>query len=280
MVNSVIANISDTARWVAEYRAQESTRPDALFHDPYAAVLSGERGRIIADEARRTFGNGWFFIARTKLIDDLIMECLAAGCDRVINLAAGLDTRPYRLDLPPSLDWIEVDLAEIIEEKTQVLAKESPRCQLTRVTVDLTDADARRDCLAEATKGASKALVITEGLLLYLDAAEVGALTADLKRPEIAWWIADIIGPAIVKLAGVAALRGKLNNAPLTFGPANGIGFFEQAGWTVDSIKSQLPAAAKWNRLSGVMRLLTKLPQPNPRRPRYAPWSAVIRLRH
>ena len=39
-----------------------------------------------------------FFIARTKLIDDLIAASLAEGCDRVINLAAGLDTRPYRLE--------------------------------------------------------------------------------------------------------------------------------------------------------------------------------------
>lgn len=280
MVKSVIANVTDTARWVAEYRARESARPDALFHDPFAADLSGERGRIIAAAARRSFGNGWFFIARTKLIDDLIVECLADGCDRVVNLAAGLDTRPYRLDLSPTLEWIEVDLAEIIEEKNRVLADESPRCRLSRIPVDLTDASARLRCLIEATEGVSKTLVITEGLLLYLDESDVRALMTDLKRPEVTWWIADIIGPAIVKLSGKAALRGKLNNAAVTFGPTDGIGFFEQAGWTVESVSSQLAAAAEWNRLSPFMRFLARLPQPNPRRPGRAPWSAVLRLRH
>jgi methyltransferase (TIGR00027 family) len=277
MVRSVIANVSDTARWVAEYRARESERPDALFHDRLADDLAGERGKIIAAAARRSFGNGWFFIARTKLIDNFIVECLVDGCDRVVNLAAGLDTRPYRLDLPPTLEWIEVDLAEIVEEKNRVLADESPFCSLTRIPVDLTDASARRRCLAEATKGANKALIITEGLLLYLDESDVRALVAELERPEVTWWIADIIGPAIVKLAGRAS---KLNNAPVTFGPADGISFFEQAGWTVERVSSQLTAAAEWNRLSPFLRVLSRLSQANPRRPGLAPWSAVLRLRN
>jgi methyltransferase (TIGR00027 family) len=280
MPKSVIDDLSDTARWVAEYRARESARPDALFHDPFAAELAGERGRIIAAAARRSFGNGWFFIARTKLIDDLIEECLASGCDRVINLAAGLDTRPYRLNLPPALEWIEVDLAALIKEKEQVLAGAVPRCRLTRMAVDLTDTAARQQCLAEATAGAGQALVITEGFLLYLDEPAVRTILTELRRPEIAWWVADIIGPAIVSMSGKAALRGKLNNAPVTFGPANGIGYFEQAGWTVESVSHQLAAAAEWKRLSGLPRLLARIPQPDPRRPgTRLPWSAVVRLR-
>ncbi|MFE0138095.1 class I SAM-dependent methyltransferase [Streptomyces sp. NPDC059037] len=286
MVKSVIANVSDTARWVAEYRARESARPDALFSDPLAAGLAGERGRIIADEAKRSFGNGWFFIARTKLIDDLVARCVADGCDRVINLAAGLDTRPYRLDLPAELEWIEVDLAGIVEEKNRVLAHEKPRCKLTRVPVDLTDGEARRAFLKEATQRAEqgttqgqpgRTLVITEGLLLYLSESEVRGVMSDLKSSEITWWIADIISPAVVKLSDRAS---KKNNAPVVFGPANGIGFFEEAGWTVERFASQLPAAAKWKRLSPFMRLLSLFPQPDPRQPRRAPWSAVVRLRN
>lgn len=276
MVKSVISDVSDTARWVAEYRAQETARPDALFHDPYAAELAGERGRIIAEAAKRSFGNGWFFIARTRLIDDLIAGCVADGCDRVINLAAGLDTRPYRLDLPASLEWIEVDLEGIIAEKNEALAAATPRCALTRVPVDLTDAAARREWLEQATKEPGKTLVITEGLLLYLEESEVREIADDLRRPGITWWIADLIGPAVVKMSDKAS---KKNNAPVIFGPADGVGFFEKAGWTVDSVAPQLPAAAKWKRLSPFLRLLALLPQPNPRRPGRAPWSAVIRLR-
>jgi O-methyltransferase involved in polyketide biosynthesis len=45
----LVRNISDTARWAAVYRARETERPDALFRDPYARRLSGERGVAIAD---------------------------------------------------------------------------------------------------------------------------------------------------------------------------------------------------------------------------------------
>ncbi|MEU8828450.1 SAM-dependent methyltransferase [Streptomyces sp. NPDC048636] len=275
MAKSVFDHVSDTARWVAEYRAQESTRPDALFHDPLAAGLAGERGRIIAEAAKRSFGNGWFFIARTKLIDDLIERSLAEGCDRVINLAAGLDTRPYRLPLPPSLEWIEVDLPGIVDEKNRLLADESPRCKLSRVAVDLADATARRGWLSEATEGAAKTLVITEGLLLYLPESEVRELAAELKGPEVAWWVADIIGPAILKMSSKAS---RTNNAPVIFGPENGIAFFERAGWTVERFASQLPAAAHWNRLSPMMRIVARLPKGNPRLPGRSLWSAVVRL--
>lgn len=110
----LIRNISDTARWVAMYRAMESERPDALFHDPYARRLAGERGEQIASTISERQLPAWAYMARTLNFDQLILGEVARGADMVINLAAGLDTRPYRLDLPPSLQWIEVDLPELI----------------------------------------------------------------------------------------------------------------------------------------------------------------------
>ena len=58
----LIRNIADTALWVAIYRAEESERPDAVFHDPYARKLAGERGAQIADAI--VFGriNSWSFV--------------------------------------------------------------------------------------------------------------------------------------------------------------------------------------------------------------------------
>ncbi|AXK34852.1 class I SAM-dependent methyltransferase [Streptomyces armeniacus] len=275
MVKSVMQNVSDTARWVAEYRAREHARPDALFKDPYAAGLAGERGRIIAEEAKRSFGNGWFFIARTKLIDDLIATCLAEGCTRVVNLAAGFDTRPYRLDLPADLEWIEVDLPPLLQEKEQALAGETPRCRLQRVPADLADADARRDLLSRTLGGPGRTLVVTEGLLLYLEAPQVRELTSQLRSCQADWWITDIVSPTVVKMSAKA---GRINNAPVVFGPPEGAAFFEQDGWKVESVSTQLSAAARWKRLSPAMRLLARLPEPDPRRPGRAPWGAVLRL--
>ena len=112
MPEPLISNVSDTACWMAAERAAESVRPDALFNDPLANRLAGDRGRAIAATAPRLTRNGWPSVTRTKLIDDLVAESVKSGCDRVLNLAAGFDTRPYRLELPTGLEWIEVDLPQ------------------------------------------------------------------------------------------------------------------------------------------------------------------------
>ena len=147
MADRLISNVSDTARWVAVHRAWETARPDALFSDPLAARLAGEQGKAIAALAPRATRNGWPMVVRTRLIDDLIMSSLRDNCDCVVNLAAGLDTRPYRLQLPPSLNWIEADLEGMIEEKNKLLDGETPVCRLRRERVDLTDATQRADFL-------------------------------------------------------------------------------------------------------------------------------------
>jgi len=161
----LITHVSDTARWTVLHRATESARPDALFNDQLAGLLAGEHGRAIVANVPRTTRNGWWLIARTKLIDDAIAAAIADGCDRVLNLAAGLDTRPYRLDLPSDFTWVEADLPGLLADKTQLLADQTPRCRLTRTAVDLADPPALGAFLNGALDGATKALVLTEGLL-------------------------------------------------------------------------------------------------------------------
>src|SRR5690606_23561418 len=109
-----VSNVSDTARWVAVYRAIESARADAVFDDPFADRLAGERGREIVATVPRMMRSGWWMVARTRTIDDILMDAIGAGCDRVLNLAAGLDTRPYRLPLPAEFSWVEADLPALI----------------------------------------------------------------------------------------------------------------------------------------------------------------------
>src|SRR3954468_1891877 len=127
-MTELVRNVSDTARWVATYRARESARRDALFRDPLAGRLAGERGEAIAKHASPH--SAWALITRTKLIDDLVATTVAEGCPRLLDLAAGFDTRPYRLELPPDFRWIEGDLPELLAEKETLLAGEKPRCHL------------------------------------------------------------------------------------------------------------------------------------------------------
>ena len=130
---SQIRNISDTARWVAVYRARETKRNDAVFRDPFARRLAGERGENIAASMSFAEKNSWPFVARTWLIDEVISRQVKLGTDMILNLAAGLDARPYRMNLPGSLHWIEVDLPEILDYKEEILRNERPVCDLTRV---------------------------------------------------------------------------------------------------------------------------------------------------
>src|SRR6478752_915431 len=134
-----LRNISDTALWVAVYRARETEIPNALFRDPFARKLAGTRGEQIAREMQAGQRYDWPYIARTLRFDQIIAEQVKQGADLVINLAAGLDTRPYRMDLPASLQWVEVDLPAMIDYKEQILAGEKPRCSLERVRLDLAD---------------------------------------------------------------------------------------------------------------------------------------------
>jgi methyltransferase (TIGR00027 family) len=274
----LITHVSDTARWTALHRATESARSDALFVDPFAARLAGEHGRAIVAAAPRSTRNGWWLIARTKIIDDVILNAIRnEGCDRVLNLAAGLDTRPYRLDLPADFEWVEADLPGVLAEKAEALRDETPRCRLTRSAVDLADPAARAAFLDEALAGATKALVLTEGLLMYLADGDVVALSAAIARPEVSWWMLDFGGPGLRDLMN-KKMSGILQNAPFRFAPDNGIAFFEDLGWRTVTVEPLLLAADRFRRLPLSMRLVRRLPQPGPRDPGRRPWSATLLL--
>ena len=174
MNDPLIRDISDTARWVAVYRARETDRPDAVFRDPFARALAGERGEKIA-QALAVDEIAWSFIARTYLVDRFVTRLVEHGVDLVVNLAAGLDTRPYRMTLPASLRWVEIDLPDILDYKEEILAGATPACALERVRLDLSNVDARRGVFDRLGRGSRMALILSEGLLIYLMAPEVGA---------------------------------------------------------------------------------------------------------
>lgn len=246
-----INNVSDTARWVAVYRAMETARPDAIFRDPFADRLAGEEGRRIVGEMKRGKAMAWAMIVRTAVFDELIMERITSGeVDLVINLAAGLDARPWRLDLPPALRWVDVDLPEMIEHKMSVLGPVKARCHYEAIAADLASEPARRDVLAQLTTRGSSALVISEGLLVYLGEDAVGALARDLHASAIArWWITDLASPRLLKM--MTRMWGKsvnAGNAPFRFAPSNGTGWFGQFGWREREIRFSMDEAQRLHR--------------------------------
>jgi methyltransferase (TIGR00027 family) len=248
---SSIQGVADTARWVAMYRAIETERPDAVFHDPYARRLAGERGERIIDALANGRKMSWPMVVRTVVFDDFVMKAVREdGADTVLNLAAGLDARPWRLPLPESLRWIDVDLPEILGYKQQELANETPKCRYEARAVDLRDEAARRALFADVGGSSRKTLVITEGLLIYLPPESVAALARDLaSQPSFRWWIIDLISPALLqRLSKTWGNTLQRSNAPFLFAPADNTRFFAPHGWREREYRSVWTDAKRLDR--------------------------------
>lgn len=229
-----IDHVSDTALWVASYRAAEGTRSDALFQDPLAAVLAGERGCEIAQAMPGGKIMAWVMAIRTATIDRLLLEALQRGADTVLNLGAGLDTRPYRLALPATLRWIEVDFPSMITYKTERLHNRRPVCQVEHVALDLADGEARRALLAQVGREGACVVVLTEGVLPYLTREAVAELADEIHAvPSLQYWIQDYYKHGSARQTMSLPWRNHLRAAPTRFEVDDWFTFFARHGWRV-----------------------------------------------
>jgi methyltransferase (TIGR00027 family) len=274
-----VRNISDTALWAAHFRAEESRRPDALFRDPYAEKLGAARGLEIARSLPQGESHPWAWVARTYLFDQMVQQAIANGADLIVNCAAGLDARPYRMELPATLQWIEADLPGILAYKTEKLAGDQPKCQLERMGVNLADARERRSFLQQIAGRGKRGVVLTEGLLIYLTREEVAQLAQDFSQtPSLEQWILDMHSPKL--LAMMQRRTGKAlekAGAPFKFGPAEGPEFFAPYGWKRVWEEGLLATATRFGRPPMFLRLVAKVLQANEWRSN-RPWAGVCRL--
>jgi len=175
----------------------------------------------------------WVLVIRTVAIDRLILKAIERGADTVINLGTGLDTRPYRMALPPTLRWIEADFPHMIDYKNEILASEKPNCRLERVAIDLSDLDARRKLFQRIGEGSSNVLAITEGVIPYLSTKDAAALSADLFAiPAFRYWIQDYRQGGLQQWAP-RRMKAVLKDAPFKFDAADWLGFFTKQGWNI-----------------------------------------------
>lgn len=262
-----VRNVSDTALWVAVYRAMESERADAVFCDPHARGLAGARGEAIVRAMPRGRSMAWPMIVRTAVMDEIVLRCVRDGARTVLNLAAGLDARPYRLDLPADLRWMHVDLPDMLGHFRDQMKAQAPRCSVEFHPADLRDAHRRRELLAEAAS-TGPVLVITEGLLIYLDAADVAGLARDLHDIARArWWLTDLASPLLLeKFTRRLERTLRMGNAPFRFAPAEGTAFFAAAGWRELEFRSIWDESLRLRRSVPGARLFDRLGRLAPRR--------------
>jgi methyltransferase (TIGR00027 family) len=187
-----VGGVSKTALGVAAVRARESRRPDRLFDDPYAQAFLDAAPRVLPDEpvSERDLAAwgpmaslGAVFYAhgvlRTRFFDDYLLAATAAGCEQVVLLAAGLDTRAFRLAWPDGVRLFEVDLPDVLTFKQRVLADQAtrPRCERLIVPADLRGSWSPT-LVAAGFQGTAPTAWLAEGLLIYLSADETAGMLA------------------------------------------------------------------------------------------------------
>ncbi|MBK5189874.1 MAG: class I SAM-dependent methyltransferase, partial [Gemmatimonadaceae bacterium] len=144
----------------------------------------------------------------------------------------------------------DVDLPDILRYKLETLADAKPRCAYESVEVDLTDAGVRRSLFDRLGASSKRALVVTEGLLIYLSEADVGALASDLHAtPAFARWVIDLASPRLLKMMAKSwGAAVALGNAPFRFAPASGTDFFREFGWEERAFHSTMEEAERLQR--------------------------------
>lgn len=250
----LISDVSDTSYWVAYYRAKETDRPDAIFKDPLAKTLIGEHGKNIAlsmpKAARMT---EWVVVSRTVIIDRFIASLVAQGVDTVINLGAGLDTRPYRMSLPSDLNWIEVDFPKIIEHKEKLLVNENIKCKLVRKKMDLSNRQLRQEFFKDVGLNSKKVLVITEGVIPYLSPEQVEDLGSDLfVIPSFQFWITEYFDKSAYRFLRLSVQNSRMKNAPFLFFPEDWLSFFHRLGWKTHRIEYFAEISKEFSRIPPV----------------------------
>jgi O-methyltransferase involved in polyketide biosynthesis len=177
----------------------------------------------------------------------------------------------------PTLRWIEVDLPELLAYKEETLAGEKPRCTIERVPMDLADVAKRRALFAQIGVSARRVLVISEGLLVYLSAEDVGVLATDLsKQPTFRYWIFDIVSPGLLEMLRKQGGGDELARAgaPFKFAPPEGPGFFQRYGWRPIEVRSTFKAAHRARRLPWPLKLFGFFPESNGKQGK-RPWGGL-----
>jgi methyltransferase (TIGR00027 family) len=245
--------VGETAIGAAMMRARESSRPDRLFDDPFAAALVEaaapvfDDGPSSADDPSLAQLEAAFEVSvavRTRFYDDFALAATAAGCRQVVLLGAGLDTRAFRLQWPTGLRLFELDLPEVLAFKERVLSqmRAEPRCMRSAVAVDLRE-DWPVALLGAGFKPTARSAWIAEGLVPYLadDDAQrllvaIGSLSS--RGSQLGLDQATIQDDSL--LAQARAMPAMEEIASMWRGglSGNAVGWLRRQGWQVETFNS------------------------------------------
>lgn len=241
------AGLHATACWTAAVRAGERSRPDPLVDDPWAERLAGQEG--MAWLAGRTAESVVPIALRTRYFDDwLRTEVMGTAIRQVVLLAAGLDTRAFRLPWPTGTTVYELDRPDVLALKTTILDRAGAAATARRRVVAGDLATAFGQALEEAGFDPSApAAWLIEGVLFYLPVEVIHHVLAEVTRLAVP---GSRLGFDIVNRA---ALTSPYTEAWLAMQAAAGapwIGWLdepvlalEKLGWTATVVQPGEPSA-------------------------------------
>lgn len=243
----VLTGVPKTALGVARIRAGESKRADRLFDDPLASAFVAAMPDAYSDQAERSETAKLIgarvalqVVVRTRFYDDYLLAATADGIRQVVLLAAGLDTRAFRLPWPDGTTVFEVDLPETTGFKNDVLihADAKPLCARQVVIADLT-ADWPAVLNNAGFDASQPTAWLIEGLLVYLthdDAARVLDTVAGLSATGSQ--LSCEQGRGAKQLAEIAAVRAAAGAGEAISLWQGGIedvsGWLGEHGWTTE----------------------------------------------
>lgn len=243
--------IAKTSLLTAALRAVESKRneDERLFFDPYAEALAGEEGFVLLKKGIEAAGDQPAIAIRTSFMDKKIAEALEKGVRQIVMLAAGMDTRAYRLQFPKDTRVFELDRPEVLNYKKTILEKAELHCERKALAVDLRD-EWKEKLIGAGFKRGEQTLWMVEGLLMYLDESQVSTLFARIN--EIAsskdMMLFDILSQTLLEAPFMKNQLEFLKNlgAPWRFGVNEPEEFMKNLGWNAIVTQTSEVAPHRW----------------------------------
>lgn len=242
-----------TARWTASVRALESARDDRLFDDPWAAALAGAEGA--AWMAGRPADSVLPIVLRTRFFDDFLQRVASErGIRQIVLLAAGLDTRAFRLAWPAHTRLFELDQPAVIARKERILQEAGAAPTCTRQCLPANLSDPWQEALLQAgfDPGQPSAWLL-EGFLFYLPNERITSIldaVSNLAEPG-SWLGFDIINPAVLTSPWTRAWveMQAAAGAPWIGALADPVGFMAARGWNATLSQAGAPDAnhGRWH---------------------------------
>lgn len=244
--------VAKTSLLTAAMRAVETRRSDEqgrLFSDPYAEALAGAEGFAILEKAIAASGDQPAIAIRTAFMDSRIESALKSGMRQFVFLAAGMDSRAYRMNFPKGTKIFELDREEVFNYKHNKLKTIEPKCERISIATDL-KLEWKNTLIESGFKVNEPTLWLVEGLLMYLEESDVVYLLNQINQMSMKndIMLFDCLTRTLIE---APYMQNQLKflasiGAPWHFGVNEPEEFMKKFGWDATATQAGEFAPTRW----------------------------------